>query len=65
MKMDIEKSITLSSKINNYTLDLNCASGLYDFYAYSDGGSVEASFSGLTKAELEYIIAFLQEGTKV
>jgi len=63
--MDIKKSTSLYCNISKYELELNCTNDLYDFYAYTETGSLEASFNGLTKDELANIINFLQHGTAI
>lgn len=60
--MNIEKQVTYTTKLERYSLELNCTTDLYSFWAYTAAGSVECSFTDITKDELIDIITFLQKG---
>ena len=60
--LDIKVETTFKATLNHYVLELNCVDDTYSFNAYTESGSIEASFTNLSKEELTDIITFLGKG---
>ncbi len=60
--MNIEKQTKLIMRTKQHRLEFECAENVYSFFAFTECGNIEASFTNLSRDDMVAISYLLQTG---